>query len=460
MRRAVADIGYDSPTPIQTKALPPALAGRDVLGCAQTGTGKTAAFALPVLQRLAAGEIRKKGGKRVIRALVLTPTRELAAQIYESFEAYGKYLPVETAVIVGGVSRSRHRRVLEQGADILVATPGRLLEYTGERLIDISGVEIFVLDEADRMLDMGFIHDVERVIRMLPRARQTMFFTATMPPEVGKLAETLLRDPVRIAADRVSSSAELVDQYVMFADKASKTDQLIDLLVRYGSMTGVLVFTRTKYGADKLARKLNKAGESAASIHGDKSQGAREKALESFRNGTVRVLVATDIAARGIDLDNITHVINYELPNVPETYVHRIGRTGRAGRHGKAISLCDESERGYLADIEKLIRKKTDRHRRLTRFLASGGAQAAKTRSYGRAHAKSSEKVCNYDYSRKRHIGRDKKIGGTAHAAPPLCVARLFVGRVVVEYPRNARAMLILYITKWCKSTVLHHLVV
>ena len=358
LRRAIADIGYDSPTPIQTKALPPALAGRDVLGCAQTGTGKTAAFALPVLQRLAAGEIRKKGGKRVIRALVLTPTRELAAQIYESFEAYGKYLPVETAVIVGGVSRSRHRRVLEQGADILVATPGRLLEYTGERLIDISGVEIFVLDEADRMLDMGFIHDVERVIRLLPRARQTMFFTATMPPEVGKLAETLLHDPVRIAADRVSSSAELVDQYVMFADKASKTDQLIDLLVRYGSMTGVLVFTRTKYGADKLARKLNKAGESAASIHGDKSQGAREKALESFRNGTVRVLVATDIAARGIDLDNITHVINYELPNVPETYVHRIGRTGRAGRHGKAISLCDESERGYLADIEKLIRKK------------------------------------------------------------------------------------------------------
>lgn len=358
LRRAIADIGYDSPTPIQTKALPPALAGRDVLGCAQTGTGKTAAFALPVLQRLAAGEIRKKGGKRVIRALVLTPTRELAAQIYESFEAYGKYLPVETAVIVGGVSRSRHRRVLEQGADILVATPGRLLEYTGERLIDISGVEIFVLDEADRMLDMGFIHDVERVIRMLPRARQTMFFTATMPPEVGKLAETLLRDPVRIAADRVSSSAELVDQYVMFADKASKTERLIDLLVRYGSMTGVLVFTRTKYGADKLARKLNKAGESAASIHGDKSQGAREKALESFRNGTVRVLVATDIAARGIDLDNITHVVNYELPNVPETYVHRIGRTGRAGRHGKAISLCDESERGYLADIEKLTRKK------------------------------------------------------------------------------------------------------
>ena len=358
LRRAIADIGYDSPTPIQTKALPPALAGRDVLGCAQTGTGKTAAFALPVLQRLAAGEIRKKGGKRVIRALVLTPTRELAAQIYESFEAYGKYLPVETAVIVGGVSRSRHRRVLEQGADILVATPGRLLEYTGERLIDISGVEIFVLDEADRMLDMGFIHDVERVIRMLPRARQTMFFTATMPPEVGKLAETLLHDPVRIAADRVSSSAELVDQYVMFADKASKTERLIDLLVRYGSMTGVLVFTRTKYGADKLARKLNKAGESAASIHGDKSQGAREKALESFRNGTVRVLVATDIAARGIDLDNITHVVNYELPNVPETYVHRIGRTGRAGRHGKAISLCDESERVYLADIEKLIRKK------------------------------------------------------------------------------------------------------
>ena len=358
LRRAIADIGYDSPTPIQTKALPPALAGRDVLGCAQTGTGKTAAFALPVLQRLAAGEIRKKGGKRVIRALVLTPTRELAAQIYESFEAYGKYLPVETAVIVGGVSRSRHRRVLEQGADILVATPGRLLEYTGERLIDISGVEIFVLDEADRMLDMGFIHDVERVIRLLPRARQTMFFTATMPPEVGKLAETLLRDPVRIAADRVSSSAELVDQYVMFADKASKTERLIDLLVRYGSMTGVLVFTRTKYGADKLARKLNKAGESAASIHGDKSQGAREKALESFRNGTVRVLVATDIAARGIDLDNITHVVNYELPNVPETYVHRIGRTGRAGRHGKAISLCDESERGYLADIEKLTRKK------------------------------------------------------------------------------------------------------
>ena len=358
LRRAIADIGYDSPTPIQTKALPPALAGRDVLGCAQTGTGKTAAFALPVLQRLAAGEIRKKGGKRVIRALVLTPTRELAAQIYESFEAYGKYLPVETAVIVGGVSRSRHRRVLEQGADILVATPGRLLEYTGERLIDISGVEVFVLDEADRMLDMGFIHDVERVIRMLPRARQTMFFTATMPPEVGKLAETLLRDPVRIAADRVSSSAELVDQYVMFADKASKTERLIDLLVRYGSMTGVLVFTRTKYGADKLARKLNKAGESAASIHGDKSQGAREKALESFRNGTVRVLVATDIAARGIDLDNITHVVNYELPNVPETYVHRIGRTGRAARHGKAISLCDESERGYLADIEKLTRKK------------------------------------------------------------------------------------------------------
>lgn len=355
---AIAEEGYQTPSEIQSAAIPVALQGRDILGCAQTGTGKTAAFALPVLQKLSERPLLSEKGKRVVRALVLTPTRELAAQIYDSFKSYGRYLDLQSAVVVGGVSQVHHKEVLEHGTDILIATPGRLLDYVGQKQIDLSRIEIFVLDEADRMLDMGFVHDVNRVISYLPKKRQTLFFTATIPEEVRKLANGLLIAPVNLAVTPVSSTTELTTQYVYFTDRVKKTELLIYLLRNRPSMESVLVFTRTKYGADKLSRKLKQAGVLALAIHGDKSQGARQKALSGFKSGEIRVLVATDIAARGIDIDGLSHVINYELPNVPETYVHRIGRTGRAGRTGEAISFCDFDEKPYLKDIEKLIRKK------------------------------------------------------------------------------------------------------
>ena len=350
--KALAEEGYESPSPIQEKAIPPALDGRDVLGCAQTGTGKTCAFAAPILQRLD-GE---KVSGRPIRALVLTPTRELALQIQESFAAYGRHLPLRSAVIFGGVGQAPQVEQLKKGVDILVATPGRLGDLYGQKLIDLSKLEIFVLDEADRMLDMGFIHDVRRILGWLPRQKQTLFFSATMPPEVRGLVDGLLVNPVKVAVNPVSSPVEIIDQKLYFVDRGNKT-KLLAHLIRELDVKNALVFTRTKHGANKVARDLAKAGITAAAIHGNKSQTARQQALADFKAGRVQALVATDIAARGLDIEELSHVFNYNLPDVPETYVHRIGRTGRAGHGGTAISFCDINEKEELKAIEKLIGK-------------------------------------------------------------------------------------------------------
>ena len=350
--KALAEEGYESPSPIQEKAIPPALDGRDVLGCAQTGTGKTCAFAAPILQRLD-GE---KVSGRPIRALVLTPTRELALQIQESFAAYGRHLPLRSAVIFGGVGQAPQVEQLKKGVDILVATPGRLGDLYGQKLIDLSKLEIFVLDEADRMLDMGFIHDVRRILGWLPRQKQTLFFSATMPPEVRGLVDGLLVNPVKVAVNPVSSPVEIIDQKLYFVDRGNKT-RLLAHLIRELDVKNALVFTRTKHGANKVAGDLAKAGISAAAIHGNKSQTARQQALADFKAGRVQALVATDIAARGLDIEELSHVFNYNLPDVPETYVHRIGRTGRAGHGGTAISFCDINEKEELKAIEKLIGK-------------------------------------------------------------------------------------------------------
>ena len=350
--KALAEEGYESPSPIQEKAIPPALDGRDVLGCAQTGTGKTCAFAAPILQRLD-GE---KVSGRPIRALVLTPTRELALQIQESFAAYGRHLPLRSAVIFGGVGQAPQVEQLKKGVDILVATPGRLGDLYGQKLIDLSKLEIFVLDEADRMLDMGFIHDVRRILGWLPRQKQTLFFSATMPPEVRGLVDGLLVNPVKVAVNPVSSPVETIDQKLYFVDRGNKT-KLLAHLIRELDVKNALVFTRTKHGANKVAGDLAKAGITAAAIHGNKSQTARQQALADFKAGRVQALVATDIAARGLDIEELSHVFNYNLPDVPETYVHRIGRTGRAGHGGTAISFCDINEKEELKAIEKLIGK-------------------------------------------------------------------------------------------------------
>jgi ATP-dependent RNA helicase RhlE len=352
---AVKDEGYTTPTPIQARAIPPVLDGRDLLGLAQTGTGKTAAFALPILQRLAAEKPRHRG-HRPVRAMVLTPTRELASQIGESFSTYGRHLPLRNTVIFGGVGFEAQRRALRDGIDILVATPGRLLDLHGQGLVKVPELEVFVLDEADRMLDMGFIHDVRRVIAFLPRKRQTLFFSATMPREAKDLADVLLHDPVTVAVTPPSSTVEKIDQEVLFVDKTDKRALLLDTL-RDAGMRRVLVFTRTKHGANRVAEHLTKHGVGASAIHGNKSQNARERALAHFKNGQTRVLVATDIAARGIDIDDITHVVNFDLPEVPETYVHRIGRTARAGASGFALSFCDVDERELLVAIERLTRQ-------------------------------------------------------------------------------------------------------
>jgi ATP-dependent RNA helicase RhlE len=350
--RAVRAEGYTQPSPIQFQAIPYVLAGRDLLGCAQTGTGKTAAFALPILQRLAA---YKTQNARHLRALVLSPTRELASQIGESFETYGRFVPVRQVTIYGGVNQKPQVEGLRRGADILVATPGRLLDLIGQGYIRLDRLEVLVLDEADRMLDMGFIHDVRRIIATLPSRRQTLLFSATMPDEIQSLADSILNDPVHVAVTPVASTVDTVRQSVYFVEKPHKS-ALLEHLLRDSSMKRVLVFTRTKHGANKVARLLERASIAAEAIHGNKSQSARERALANFKAGTTRVLVATDIAARGIDVDDITHVINFDLPNEPESYVHRIGRTARAGASGFAYSLCAADERAFLVDIERLIR--------------------------------------------------------------------------------------------------------
>ena len=353
--KALANEGYNTPTPIQEKSIPAVLQERDLLGCAQTGTGKTAAFAIPMLQLLHSA---KKGqpARGAIKALVLTPTRELAIQIEESFRAYGKYLSLKSLVIFGGVPQKPQTDALRAGVDILIATPGRLLDLIDQRYISLRDISIFVLDEADRMLDMGFVHDVKKIIAKLPQKKQTLFFSATMPAEIRKLASTILVNPVKVEVTPVSSTADTINQSIYYVEKGDKKLLLIHLL-KDKTISTALVFTRTKHGADKVARELVRNGISAEAIHGNKSQNARQRALQNFKNRHTRILVATDIAARGIDVDELGHVINFELPEVPETYVHRIGRTGRAGASGVALSFCDSDEKDLLRDIHKLIAK-------------------------------------------------------------------------------------------------------
>jgi len=349
---ALSDSGYSEPTPIQQQAIPVLLKGRDLLGCAQTGTGKTAAFALPILQRLS--EQKNNLQPKQTRTLILTPTRELAIQIFESFKTYGKYLPLRYAVIFGGVGQGPQVQAVARGVDVLIATPGRLLDLMDQGHVSLRSLETFVLDEADRMLDMGFIHDIKKVIQKLPPRRHNLFFSATMPPEIEKLAATLLTEPVRIEVTPVASTAEKINQSVMFVEKADKRE-LLKHVLKDQKLKRVIVFTRTKHGANRVSETLEKTGIPSAAIHGNKSQGARQRALDEFKTGKIRVLVATDIAARGIDVDGVTHVINFEMPNISESYVHRIGRTARAGADGSAISFCDVEERAYLKDIIKLI---------------------------------------------------------------------------------------------------------
>ncbi len=349
--------GYEKPTPIQAQSIPHLLQERDLLGIAQTGTGKTAAFALPMLDLL--GDHETEPDARRPRALVLTPTRELASQIDESFRAYGKRLPLRSTVVFGGVGQGKQVDALRRGVDVLVATPGRLLDLMTQKHVDLGRVEIFVLDEADRMLDMGFLRDVKRIVTQLPAERQSLLFSATMPADIAKLAKSLLRDPLRVEVTPPSSTVEKIEQRVCFIEKRDKRALLTGIL-QDERLERVLVFTRTKHGADRVARHLEARGIRASALHGNKSQGQRERALSAFRSGGVRALIATDIAARGLDVRGITHVVNFDLPNMPESYVHRIGRTARAGREGAAISFCDPSERAYLALIEREIRRKLD----------------------------------------------------------------------------------------------------
>ncbi len=348
--RALQAEGYENPTPIQEQAIPVVLQGKDLLGCAQTGTGKTAAFALPIIQIMS----KNQSSRKKLRALILTPTRELALQVEESFAIYGKFTDLRYAVVFGGVSQKAQTDQLRRGIDILVATPGRLLDLMNQGYIHLSDIEHFVLDEADRMLDMGFVNDIKKVWAKLPAKKQTLLFSATMPDEIVKMVNTMLHNPVKVMSNPVSSTVDAISQSVYFVEKNQKKNLLLHLL-KDKNIKSALVFTRTKHGANKVVKDLVKSGIQSEAIHGNKSQSARQKALSNFKGGITRVLVATDIAARGIDVDDLSHVINYELPNIPETYVHRIGRTGRAGANGVAFSFCDQEERAYLRDINKLV---------------------------------------------------------------------------------------------------------
>jgi ATP-dependent RNA helicase RhlE len=357
--QALSKEGYSSPTPIQEKAIPAILQQRDLLGCAQTGTGKTAAFTIPVLQLMHQQQEESGRKQAQLQTLILTPTRELAIQIGESVHAYGHFLNIKHQVIFGGVPQYSQVQSIRRGVDIIVATPGRLLDLMQQGHINLNNIKYFVLDEADRMLDMGFVHDVKRIIAKLPAKRQTLFFSATMPPEIQQLASMLLTNPVKVEVTPVSSTVEIIQQSVYYVEKQNKLPLMVQLL-KDDSIESVLVFTQMKHQADKLAKNLNNAGIRTEAIHGNKSQNARQNALSNFKKRKTRVLVATDIAARGIDIDELAHVINYDLPNIPETYVHRIGRTGRAGANGTAISFCDWSEKIFLSDIQKLIKKDID----------------------------------------------------------------------------------------------------
>ncbi len=383
--RALAEEKYETPTPIQAQTVPLALAGRDVVGIAQTGTGKTAAFALPILNHLFHKRFRPQ--KKFVRVLVLSPTRELSGQIADSFRAYGRQIrPLAIELAIGGVPINRQIRALTRGAEVLVATPGRTLDLIAQRALRLDQVEVLVLDEADRMLDMGFIHDIKKLVAMVPKKRQTLFFSATMPQQIVQLANSMLRDPAKVSVTPQATTAEKVSQRVIHVDKPNKTALLAEML-RNEPIDRVLVFTRTKHGADKVVKQLAKAGHAAEAIHGNKSQNQRERVLAAFRDGRLRTLIATDIAARGIDVDGVSHVVNYDLPNVPESYVHRIGRTARAGREGVAISFCDHEERAYLRDIERLIRMQIPASdRRSTKLAHQAAPHHAANRQNGQPH--------------------------------------------------------------------------
>ncbi|HEY0281186.1 MAG TPA: DEAD/DEAH box helicase [Rhizomicrobium sp.] len=401
LRRALVAEGYTEPTPIQVSAIPVLMAGRDLLGLAQTGTGKTAAFALPLLQQLSVGHEQRRG--RSVRALILAPTRELAIQIHDSLRTYGRFLHLRTAVIVGGVSQGAQVKAIAGGLDILVATPGRLLDLMEQGHVRLDAVTHLVLDEADRMLDMGFIRDIRKIMAALPKKRHSMLFSATMPADVEHLAQSILHQPVRIDVSPPKRTAENIDQRVYYVAAAEKR-ALLATLLKDAALTRVLVFTRTKHTANRVADHLDKNGFPADAIHGNKSQGARQRALERFRSGDSRILVATDIAARGIDIDNITHVINFELPNEPENYVHRIGRTARAGAAGIAIAFCDPAENGYLRDIERLTKAS------LTVVQGERGAdQPAKARDYARKTP--------FRGKREKYGNRDRHNGGARRVA-------------------------------------------
>jgi ATP-dependent RNA helicase RhlE len=420
--KALAEEGYTEPTPIQAQAIPSVLTGRDMLGIAQTGTGKTAAFALPILQRLAADP--RPAPRRGCRVLVLSPTRELASQIAESFRSYGRHMGFSVAVVFGGVKYGPQVKALAAGVDILVATPGRLIDHINEKVANLSAVEVFVLDEADQMLDLGFLPPIRKVVATLPKQRQNLFFSATMPGEIGKLADELLKNPARVSVTPAATTVSRVDQRLLFIETDRKRQLLAELFVE-ARMDRALVFTRTKRGADRVAKYLEVAGITAASIHGDKSQGQRERALAAFKKGEVKALVATDIAARGIDVDAVSHVINYELPNVPEAYVHRIGRTARAGAAGVAISFCSNDERSLLKDIQKVTRQTIPSFdRRNDRTLGALAAVEEKITTPERAPRQAQGGRSDGGAARNRHRGRPAGGGQRGRGPGPKAAAK------------------------------------
>jgi ATP-dependent RNA helicase RhlE len=424
---AVKQEGYETPTPIQEQAIGHVLAGRDLLGVAQTGTGKTAAFALPILQHLSDGHTheKKRARGRKARVLVLSPTRELATQIAASFSTYGRHMGLRNAVIYGGVSQHPQAKAVRDGVDVLVATPGRLMDLMQQGLVVLNGIEVLVIDEADRMFDMGFIGDVRKIVSKLPRKRQTLLFSATMPADIRNLADAILSDPVRVEIASRATAAETVEQSVYFVTKKNKP-ALLKHVIEQLAMTRAIVFTRTKHGADRVAKHLSRSGIRAEAIHGDKTQNARQRALVNFKSNKPPVLVATDVAARGLDIDQVSHVVNYDMPNVPETYVHRIGRTGRAGAAGVALSFCDHDEREHLREIEKLLRKKTpvrDDHPKYEATEASPARGKTQRRSDGKAKTIPERKphaagpADGRQRSRRRKFGNDAK-GKAASKAP------------------------------------------
>ncbi len=424
--KALAEEGYTEPTPIQAQAIPSVLTGRDMLGIAQTGTGKTAAFALPILQRLAADP--RPAPRRGCRVLVLSPTRELASQIADSFRSYGRHMGFSVAVVFGGVKYGPQVKALAAGVDILVATPGRLIDHINEKVANLSAVEVFVLDEADQMLDLGFLPPIRKVVATLPKQRQNLFFSATMPNEIGKLADELLKNPARVSVTPAATTVSRVDQRLLFIESDRKRQLLAELFVE-AKMDRALVFTRTKRGADRVAKYLEVAGIAAASIHGDKSQGQRERALAAFKKGEVKALVATDIAARGIDVDAVSHVVNYELPNVPEAYVHRIGRTARAGATGVAISFCSNDERALLKDIQKVTRQTIPSFdRRNDRTLGALAAVEEKIVSPERGPRQAQGARNDGGPARNRHRGRPAGGGQRGRGPGPKAAAKAGAG--------------------------------